>query len=315
MTSGTPNNKSLREGELVAILVALIFMSWGLFYILSFLQARRSPQTSETPETSIPQATQPVVPSQPSPLPPPAAPSDSGAEPLEAQPPPEPQLDEVDAAELPRASIAKAIASIKAELQIDAKDITAAADAFGDLPKDHFAYQAIGILAAKGIANGQDDGNFYPERPITRAQLAAFLRNALETAETNKPLTFSDVPADFWGLSDINRAVDSGFFQGYDDGRFKPDLEVPRYQVLVVLASGAKFAEPAEPERILAAYRDFDKVPAWARPKVAAAVEKGIVAPDGSDLLDPETSAKRGEVAVMLYRTLRAMGKISEPLP
>ncbi len=52
-------------------------------------------------------------------------------------------------------------------------------EAFHDVPATHWAYDYIAILAANGIALG-DNGNFKPEDYITRAQFAAFLHRALQ---------------------------------------------------------------------------------------------------------------------------------------
>ena len=52
-------------------------------------------------------------------------------------------------------------------------------ETFHDVPATHWAYDYIAILAANGIALG-DNGNFRPEDPVTRAQFAAFLHRALQ---------------------------------------------------------------------------------------------------------------------------------------
>ena len=52
-------------------------------------------------------------------------------------------------------------------------------ETFHDVPATHWAYDYIAILAANGIALG-DNGNFKSEDYITRAQFAAFLHRALQ---------------------------------------------------------------------------------------------------------------------------------------
>ncbi|MFJ7733345.1 InlB B-repeat-containing protein [Lysinibacillus sp. NPDC097231] len=49
---------------------------------------------------------------------------------------------------------------------------------FHDVPATHWAHDYIAILAANGIALG-DNGEFKPEDPVTRAEFAAFLYRAL----------------------------------------------------------------------------------------------------------------------------------------
>jgi hypothetical protein len=46
---------------------------------------------------------------------------------------------------------------------------------FGDVPSDHWAANWIEQLALEGITAGCGSGNYCPESPVTRAQMAVFL--------------------------------------------------------------------------------------------------------------------------------------------
>ncbi len=50
---------------------------------------------------------------------------------------------------------------------------------FGDVPASHQFYQFIEALAKSGITGGCGGGNYCPESPLTRGQMAAFLSKAL----------------------------------------------------------------------------------------------------------------------------------------
>ncbi len=50
---------------------------------------------------------------------------------------------------------------------------------FGDVPTDHWAFQQIEALASSSITSGCGGGNFCPDTPVTRAQMAVFLSRAL----------------------------------------------------------------------------------------------------------------------------------------
>lgn len=54
-----------------------------------------------------------------------------------------------------------------------------AAATFGDVPVTHPFFQFIEALAASGITGGCGGGNFCPDSPLTRGQMAVFLSKAL----------------------------------------------------------------------------------------------------------------------------------------
>jgi hypothetical protein len=50
---------------------------------------------------------------------------------------------------------------------------------FGDVGTGHWAFQFVEALAASGVTGGCGGGNFCPNNPITRAEMAVFLSGAL----------------------------------------------------------------------------------------------------------------------------------------
>ena len=53
------------------------------------------------------------------------------------------------------------------------------APTFADVPDSHLFYPFIEALAAAGITGGCGSGNFCPDKPLSRAQMAAFLSKGL----------------------------------------------------------------------------------------------------------------------------------------
>ncbi len=51
--------------------------------------------------------------------------------------------------------------------------------AFGDVPENHAFYQFVEALARSGITAGCGGGNYCPDAPVTRGQMAVFLAKAL----------------------------------------------------------------------------------------------------------------------------------------
>ena len=62
------------------------------------------------------------------------------------------------------------------KLQVSPAPATAT---FADVPTNPSYFRAIEALAASGITQGCGGGNFCPNQPVTRGELAKFLANAL----------------------------------------------------------------------------------------------------------------------------------------
>ena len=72
----------------------------------------------------------------------------------------------------------------------------------------HWAYNAILLLAGKGIIQGYPDGTFGPENPVTRAEAVTMIARLLSRSDTfTAGKTFSDVEAEYWAYTIIMNAV------------------------------------------------------------------------------------------------------------
>ena len=68
------------------------------------------------------------------------------------------------------------VAVIAYRLQVSPAPGTAT---FGDVPKSHPFFRYVEALAAAGVTGGCGGGNFCPDAPLTRGQMAVFLAKAL----------------------------------------------------------------------------------------------------------------------------------------
>lgn len=188
---------------------------------------------------------------------------------------------------------------------------------FPDVPNGYWAKPYIDALTARGVLNGLPDGTFNPNRPMTRAELAVQVAKAFEIqADPAGTKVFSDVGESYWAAATIRESVSSGFMTGYPDGFFLPEQTVPRVQVLTTLVTGLSLSPPPamETDRLLQQYSDQAAIPDWAREKVAAAIQAGIISPspDTALQLRPNEPATRAEVATLIYNALAYMGVVAE---
>lgn len=182
---------------------------------------------------------------------------------------------------------------------------------FTDVPSNYWALTFIQELASRNIIKGFPDGSFRPNAPVTRAQFAALLSQAVNKPNFRPSATFTDVISTYWAASAIQKAYTTGFMSGYSATTFRPNENISRVQILVSLANGLGYVPTKPIESTLQAFTDTATIPAYARNGVAAATENGMVVNyPNLKLLNPNQPATRAEVAAFIYQSLVRAGQL-----
>ncbi len=181
-----------------------------------------------------------------------------------------------------------------------------------DVPEDHWAYPFIRDMYDEGLLPDFPSGQFQPDKELTRAELASLLNQAFVSDPVERePLNFEDVDPGYWAFDAIDQVVERGFMSGYPDNEFRPNELVPRYQVLVSLASGLDLANPENVDQLLQGLGDLQALPNWARPKIAASAQNGLIVNHPiPDQLSPDEPATRAEIVAMIHQALVQEGKL-----
>jgi len=111
---------------------------------------------------------------------------------------------------------------------------------FADVQPDYWAGAWIKQLAAEGITGGCGPGNYCPESPVTRAQMAVFLLRSKHGASYSPPAVgtstgFTDVDPAYWAGAWIKQLVAEGITAGCGVGMYCPEAPVTRAQMAVFL--------------------------------------------------------------------------------
>ncbi|TVX91691.1 S-layer homology domain-containing protein [Paenibacillus agilis] len=101
---------------------------------------------------------------------------------------------------------------------------------FKDVQTSHWAFAAIQSLSAKGIMIGVGEDSFEPNRPLTRAEMAATAARWKQLVST-KPSSFKDVQG-HWAQKHITALVEAGAAHGYKDGSYRPDASITRAEAV-----------------------------------------------------------------------------------
>ena len=178
---------------------------------------------------------------------------------------------------------------------------------FVDVPADSWFAEAVNCMAADGYLNGIDATHFGPSLAMNRASFVTVLGRIDGNADTQTQTPFADVPVDSFYSGHVAWAVENGITTGIDATHFNPTGSINRAQMVTFLYRYAKYTgmdvTVGEPMEILGDYLDGEAVCAieWAAEPFAWAVQNGII--NGMDgALNPNGTANRAQVAVMLYR-------------
>ncbi|MEC4895583.1 MAG: S-layer homology domain-containing protein [Oscillatoria sp. PMC 1051.18] len=197
------------------------------------------------------------------------------------------------------------------ELSSEPEAETVTEPRFEDVSPDYWAYPYIEELADRGIISGVSAESFQPNRPITRQEFAFILENAFENQPILKESNFEDVDAEVLSrLQQQGISQTNGFLSGYPGNRFLPNEDISKLHVLVALASGLNLTPTGDPNNVLQVYQDATQIPDYAREKLAATTEAGIVVNyPNPPQLEPNRPATRAEVAALIYKSLVSQGK------
>lgn len=171
---------------------------------------------------------------------------------------------------------------------------------FPDVPAGSDKYDAVKTLTDLGVIAGYEDGNFQPEREITRTEFAALLARTLgySDAYTAVSLPFYDVPSGYWGEGVISFCYEKRLINGMGGGKFAPAQKVTCEQAvkMVVCAAGK--------EQDAAAAGGAE----WFSGYVAVAEQCGFL---NNVSFQAGANAKRGDIAQLVYNA-KSSGMLTE---
>ncbi|PSB56304.1 S-layer homology domain-containing protein [Chamaesiphon polymorphus] len=181
----------------------------------------------------------------------------------------------------------------------------------------NWAEPFIKVLVEKDIIKGYPDGNFQPDRPVTRAEFAALLNRAFDLQPIRTERRFKDIPRNYWATDVIQKAYRSGFMAGYPGNTFAPTRNIIRIDSLVALVNGSKLA-PTGNLDLNSVFGDAAQVPSYGQNALVAATQKCVavsVEYDSSRLpggnFGPNAVATRADVAAYIHQVLVGAGKLT----
>lgn len=170
----------------------------------------------------------------------------------------------------------------------------------------HWAEGMIRQAVTNGIVTGYPDGSFKPDHVVTRAEFAVMLAGTMKLAQEGGALTFADrSEIGAWAEKAVAQAVQAGIVQGYDDGTFRPNAQITRAEMAVMIANAQGTARQAAGST---GFSDDADIPGWAKSAVGAIQKLGLVEGREGNRFAPGANATRAEAVTVLLK-LKQAGK------
>lgn len=175
---------------------------------------------------------------------------------------------------------------------------------FTDVVAGTWYYGAAAYAYNNGLFAGMTPTTFAPNATMTRAMLVSVLWRLAGEPAPKAPNTFVDVPDGAWYTDAVTWAAENGVVSGIGGSRFDPSGFVTREQTAEILynyahSKGYDVSARAD----LTAFPDAASVSGWAEEALSWANAAGLIngtVRDGRTILDPQGSASRAQVAMIL---------------
>lgn len=164
-----------------------------------------------------------------------------------------------------------------------------AASSFPDVEENAEYVEAVEYVNAMEIMVGDENGNFNPDKTVTRAEMATIVcRMVGETENLSPSLVFSDVPGNHWANKYIGKAVELGIIIGYGNGKYGPSDNLTYEQTVAMII------------RALGGTGMADELGGYPNGFISIAEEYGFLEGTTFEIGHP---IPRADVAVILYNS------------
>ena len=177
------------------------------------------------------------------------------------------------------------------------------ANPFTDVFEKDWFYDDAMFVYKNGLMLGTSKTLFSPHGTVTRGMMATILWRMEGSLAPKGENSFTDVEAGRWYADAITWTAENGIFAGYSKDKFGPDDPITREQLTAIFYryadyKGYKLTVTGNLDK----FEDADKITDYAKTVMQWAVGNGLIKGKSENLLDPQGTATRAEIAAMLHR-------------
>ena len=177
------------------------------------------------------------------------------------------------------------------------------ANPFTDVSEKDWFYGDVMFVYENGLMLGTSKTLFSPHGTATRGMMATILWRMEGSPAPKGKNSFTDVEAGKWYADAITWTAENGIFAGYGKDKFGTDDPITREQLAAIFYRYADYkGYDLTVKGNLDKFKDADKITDYAKTAMQWAVGSGLVKGKSGNLLDPQGTATRAEIAAMLHR-------------
>ena len=183
------------------------------------------------------------------------------------------------------------------------KNPNTGANPFTDVSEKDWFYGDVMFVYENGLMLGTSKTLFSPHGTATRGMMATILWRMEGSPIPKGKNSFTDVEAGKWYADAITWTAENGIFAGYGKDKFGPDDPITREQLAAIFYRYADYkGYDLTVKGNLDKFKDSDKITDYAKTAMQWAVGSGLMKGKSGNLLDPQGTATRAEIAAMLHR-------------
>lgn len=177
---------------------------------------------------------------------------------------------------------------------------------FKDVSKEDWYYEAVLYNYRSEIILGLNDTTYAPENKFTRGMLVTIIHRMENEEIVSLKNKFPDVFENDYYYEAVKWATEKGIIHGYGDGTFKPNKNITREEILVILRNYSEYKGlnvNIDYFNCRFMFGDGSKVSSYAIESVEWAISKGIITGYSNDnTIKPQATATRAEASSIIYK-------------
>ena len=178
--------------------------------------------------------------------------------------------------------------------------MAASPDRYDDI-SGHWAESSIDRWSGYGVVNGAGDGQFAPDRTLTRAEAAQIFANLLGLTAAASLGQYVDVAVGSWYYDAIAKCVAAGILTGTGGATMSPETGISRQELFGMYARALSIQPKTSADT---SFTDSASVASWAAGYINALADMGAIQGGGDGSLDPTGDINRASFVALLDQSI-----------